>query len=531
MRPLRHIALCLAALLFLIPSAKAEPSESGQPTSPVVIRSAYFQRQGEGVTASDVLFAFISQESEWPSPLKVSAGVTLKGKQEFWEADGLQTVAERDQETAYLLLVDHSNSMNAVSGTSNVTRFAKELVRRGGSRENISYALACFGAEFQMEQEFTTDTDAFLESVGQIKYGERASDPSKAILAAVDYLNERVRDEGELVNLILITDGIPEETNEDSLALDKVTKQLEGSPSVLVHTFGLSNRNREESAQGMDAMASMGQGVHVTTLDTNALTAARQVTMMVEELYVFRFPMGQRQSGQTMDVGLYFNGTLAASMRIPYLAQAGTAFGVDETPADPSAEGTPSESSSAGGTSDGSPAGDEGEDAQGDSSADGGKNAAAGGTSADGSQSGGGADQKDLPVIWIAGGIAGVIALAGIGFFVLRRGHTDVEPQMRGSSICMVLDVISGECATKERRFYLSDELIIGKSRKCDIVWKDSCMAPQSARVFFSNQTVCIEDIGSFDGVYLGGMRLHNVNRLRSGDEIAIGTVRFRFKF
>ena len=56
-------------------------------------------------------------------------------------------------------------------------------------------------------------------------------------------------------------------------------------------------------------------------------------------------------------------------------------------------------------------------------------------------------------------------------------------------------------------------------------------MASQSARIFLSDCVVYIEDIGSSDGVYLGGMRLHNANRLRSGDEIAIGSARFRFKF
>lgn len=522
MKSLRHIALCLAALLFAIPSAEAAPPEDAQPMNQAVIRSAYFQRLGEGAAASDDLFAFVSRESEWENPLKVTAGVKEKGKMTVWDADGQQTVAERDQQTAYLLLVDHSNSMKAVSGNRNVTRFAKELVRRGGSRKNISYALATFGAGFQAEQEFTTDTDAFLESVERIEYGERASDPSKAILAAMDYLNDRTRDEGELVNLILITDGIPEETDADSLALEQVTKQLEASPSVLVHTFGLINRNREEvSTQGMDALDSMGLGIHVTTLDTNPLTAARQMTAMVDGLYVFHFPTAQRQSEQIPDVELYFNGNSVLSASIPQLSQAGIAPVSDGTPADSSAEEP----------SDKTPDGSEGEDAQGDSSSESGEDSSSGGTPAGGPSSGGGSERKDLPVAWIAAGAAGIAALAGLVFFLLRRRPADTVSRPAGNSVCMVLDIISGECAAKERRFYLSGELIIGRSRKCDIVWKDSCMAPQCVRIFLSNQSVCIEDIGSFDGVYLGGMRLHNANRLRSGDEIAIGTVRFRFKF
>lgn len=37
-------------------------------------------------------------------------------------------------------------------------------------------------------------------------------------------------------------------------------------------------------------------------------------------------------------------------------------------------------------------------------------------------------------------------------------------------SIYMRLDVISGQLVNVEKEFYLHDQLIIGRSRKCDIV-------------------------------------------------------------
>lgn len=531
MKSLRHMALCAAALLFFTPAAKAAPEEHAD--SPVVIRSAYCQQVGEGAAVSADLFAFVSRESEWPEPLKISAGVPLKGKQEFLEAGALETVEESGRNVAYLLLVDHSNSMKAVSGYRNAVRFAGELARCCKDREGISYAVASFGREFQLEQGFTADADLFQEAVRQIEYGEMASDPAGAILAAVDYLNGCTRGAGELVNLILITDGIPEKTDADSLALENAAKQLDAAPSILVHTFGLSNQNREESAQGLDTLASMGLGVHAATPDTNAAGAARQVAEMVDGLYALQFSSGQRQAEQIWEVKLYFNGDSVASMRVPNLGQAGAGPLSDrgsedgsgtETPEtqEPPAGGDPS----GGGEQNGLP-----EDGGQEDPSDGSTSAENAGTAGDGSSSDGEEEEKGVSLFWPAVGAAGLIILAGAGFLILRRRNSSEGPDTENEAVCVVLEVISGACATKERRFYLSDELTIGKSRKCEIVWKDSGMAPRSARIFLSNHAICIEDIGSSDGVYLGGMRLHNTNRLRSGDEIAIGSARFRFKF
>ena len=49
--------------------------------------------------------------------------------------------------------------------------------------------------------------------------------------------------------------------------------------------------------------------------------------------------------------------------------------------------------------------------------------------------------------------------------------------------------------------------------------------------IYLADHIVWIEDVGAPEGVYLGGMRLYNANRLRSGDEISIGDTRFQLKF
>ena len=528
MKTLWRITMCLTILLIATPIAGAVPQENVESDSSVQIRSAYCQQVGAGDIVSSNLFIFVSQEAEWPEPLKVTAAISAKGQQIFLDAAEWKTVEERSQSIAFLLLVDHSYSMKSVSGAQNVSSFVRELTRQYRDREKVSYALASFGREFQLEQEFTEDTAVFQEAVNQIEYGERASNPAGAVLAAADYLDGYARTEGELVNLILITDAIPEKVDDDSLALETAAKRIEGESSIVVHTFGLSNPERDESIQGLDALDSMGSGIHSVTSDTSARNTVRQIAELIDHLWVFQFSTGRRQVEQTLDIGLYFNGSSVAAMRVPNLGEMKMTSEPNPDPENtgdlPSGE-NPDQQDEGDGKGSSEPVDPNNGNVPSENNA---QPISPGSSGAQGT-AGGGAEKISLA--WIVVGAAGLLALIGAIFILLRRKHSSPVHEAEDGAICMVLEVISGECVAKGNRFYLSDELIIGKSRKCDIVWKDNGMASQSARIFLSDCVVYIEDIGSSDGVYLGGMRLHNANRLRSGDEIAIGSARFRFKF
>ena len=97
--------------------------------------------------------------------------------------------------------------------------------------------------------------------------------------------------------------------------------------------------------------------------------------------------------------------------------------------------------------------------------------------------------------------------------------------------IYMRLETGAGKYAGKKTDFFLTDELTIGRSRKCDLVWKDRMTSPVHARVFLRDGLIFLEDLGSETGTFLGGMRIYQKNRLRSGDEISIGRSSFRLRF
>ena len=95
----------------------------------------------------------------------------------------------------------------------------------------------------------------------------------------------------------------------------------------------------------------------------------------------------------------------------------------------------------------------------------------------------------------------------------------------------MRLEVIAGSYEGKTQEFSLTGELIAGSDRDCDLVWSGEGVSPRHARIFLRDGLIFLEDLGSEEGTLLGGMRLHEANRLRSGDEITLGSARFRMKF
>ena len=269
--------------------------------------------------------------------------------------------------------------------------------------------------------------------------------------------------------------------------------------------------------------------------------AAQETANLVNRLYPLRFSLGKEQSEVT-DAMIYFyeqeaeentsSPVLTKLTNVPVLGPAGEVVSKAEPkPVKdvylPSTE-TPEEASSAVSSSDVSE--EESETVSGTeapASEDSGNTSEVGFPSGGATGQSGEKDGKVFTTIVIS--LAVLAVLAVLVYLVLKRKRPNSDADVM--AIYMRLEVLAGQVVTTEDDFYLSDELIIGKARNCDIVLKEPGLAKRCARIFLSDHMIWIEDIGTPDGVYLGGMRLYNANRLRSGDEISIGNARFQLKF
>lgn len=90
------------------------------------------------------------------------------------------------------------------------------------------------------------------------------------------------------------------------------------------------------------------------------------------------------------------------------------------------------------------------------------------------------------------------------------------------------LEIISGNYIGSQFSFRLKDQLVAGSDpSSCDLVFEQDDVSSRHLRIFLRNDLICIEDLGSFTGTFLGGVRLQSASRLRSGDEIRIGEAGF----
>ena len=95
----------------------------------------------------------------------------------------------------------------------------------------------------------------------------------------------------------------------------------------------------------------------------------------------------------------------------------------------------------------------------------------------------------------------------------------------------MRLEIFQGAYQGSGLEFTLRHELIIGRDAACDIPFGDNSVSRQHARVFMTNGTVYLEDLGSQNGTCVNGSRIEMASVLRSGDQISLGDVVFALKF
>ena len=497
--------LCLSALLAVLLSASAGAAGEGS------VPAAFWQ---DGTLYA---FARLTRDPAGAEPrLQLgTADLTLP-------AEGpLARVSDAGTPVSYLLLVDRSNSMGGLSG--NVTAFAKRLIR-----EEAAFSLATFGVDFQLLDTGGGTGDELLAALNGVAYGEEGTDLPTAVVAAMDHLEARDRSPGELVNLVILTDGVTEAV-EDGEALEMARYRVAEDPSVLVHTVGLAT-GREVSQEALDALASLGTGVHtvVGSGGVSADAAARAVVQDVDGLWTAAFSVAAQGEGSFGNASLCLlpEGADTPSLRLTLpavpLLTGGEGTAPPETPAPSPGGEAPAQ------TPDPAPT----ETAPGESSP---AETVAPPESAGGSGGGAAAPAGDAlcpDPVWIAGGAGLAVAVAAAALLLLRRRRradlgTDVPP----GAIRLHLEVLEGRCDQDGQELYLAGELTIGRDRRCDLVFRERSLPPLAGRICLRDGFLFLEELDPRCETLLEGMRLYGPSRLRSGDVISMGPARFLFRF
>lgn len=82
----------------------------------------------------------------------------------------------------------------------------------------------------------------------------------------------------------------------------------------------------------------------------------------------------------------------------------------------------------------------------------------------------------------------------------------------------------------RPRSYDIEDELIIGRSDKCNAVITDTYASQIHARIFRKDETVFIEDMGSTNGTFLNKKKVTQPLPVARGDRARIGKTTLEFK-
>ncbi|MDO5133337.1 MAG: FHA domain-containing protein [Eubacteriales bacterium] len=137
-------------------------------------------------------------------------------------------------------------------------------------------------------------------------------------------------------------------------------------------------------------------------------------------------------------------------------------------------------------------------------------------------------------------GLAAAAAICALAFLLLKKNKKSKQepvsdepvpgdPAPGGKpGILIRIEVLKGTLLSEGDRFYLDKQLIIGRDpAQCDIVFSSNTVSHRHARLFIRDGMICIEDLGSTQGTYLGDTRLISSSRLKSGDQLKAGDTVF----
>lgn len=440
-------------------------------------------------TQGEALYVFCDMKE------RGTQGITVKKFDSSPETLTVQSLANESGTVHYVLVIDISSSMNR--HWKEVRRFVETLISENENKDlKVTYTLATIGEAYNPLLERADDGDKVLNTMEtSLFYTEERSNLYKGIVAALNYLNRIERQDGELTDLIIISDNILYNASEYPTKED--TKELlTAKKENLVQTVGMNGKIE------LGFMHYSGED------EEKAATSATDITNYICNLSRIRF----LQKTGTANFNFYFQeegkqvNCLIKLTDIPNVERLTNTSngrqsledgeGKPDTSSEPTTE--PQGDNEKGQTND-TQKGDEKKELK----------------------------QSVLKYAPLIGILVGAILACGL-FLFFRTKAKKKQNATESLGIPVELEVLSGRCTTKRKRFYLTQELIIGSAANCDIVFDSKAVSARNTRVFLQKGNIYIEDLKSSRGTAIGGMRIYAPNILRSGEVISIERVAFK---
>lgn len=443
------------------------------------------------------LYTYVSMDGMEQPVTKAEARV---GGQTFSAAGRLETVRQAGAPVTWLLMVDNSTSMPAFR--QEAEEFARSLAQSGG--ENTRFILATFGDAFAVRAEDVPPEELPVE-MGEVPFDERVTRLHTAISQGLDYFEGLPRQRNELRCMVVLSDGVQYDPT-GGVSYEELLERV-GASDVMLHSVGLGGDR--EALDSMGRLAEASGGSHQMTEEVTAAEAGSALTEDSGRLFVTGFDLsGLSSEGGMEQVSVTFAADselvcrAEGQVELPKLTgEGGTGSSVQPSVPLPK----PSTQTPGG---------------------------AGGGTAAP-------ADPPAAPLaVPLIGGIAAIVVVT-IAAAVLLTRRKRRTPEASGPvqeeqvGIYMRLELVRGGLAGGQSRqeLELRNELMIGTDPLCDIVVQDGEAALRHVRLFSVEGTLYAEALDPSGAAQVNGEGLQETRRLRSGDEVTVGSTVIRLKF
>ncbi|MCH5187702.1 MAG: FHA domain-containing protein [Oscillospiraceae bacterium] len=408
-----------------------------------------------------------------------------------------KSMAEAGAPIKYVVLLDCSAGMK--KHIKKAGTFVDALVKSAG--KNARFELARFGEKAHLQLPKSVSTGELVSIVKSKKtYSDQRTELFDAVTTVLDDIKAKKTAKGEQVNMILITDGVlytdegTPDFDSENVDMKAIQTRISKERQVVIHTVSMDKMDAEDMDVNVFYNIN-GLSFDLNDPDRTASEAAKQLTGFVNGL-------------QVLEYGVVNFPAEPFTVTLTDVLDERSSFIVDNVEI----------------------AGNGGEDKDNESAGRSSEPIVIGKTQGNDKRSvkNTGTIEKVLNFLLV---ILLIILAAIIAVIVVLAVRSKKASAAHKGAIFMKVDVIQGIYAKKNSGLYLTDEIFIGSDRRCGIVFKDGCVSPQNTRVYLNNNYVYIEDLNSRAGTQLEGMQLYAPNRLRSGDEIRIGSVRFKIRF
>lgn len=532
----KWIALLLALLLCvqLAPAAMADPNEASA-LSAYYCDGSYYAFAWMPDYVGDYLRPEITLVSEL-SPVS--------------EPQLMDRLIDRETPAEYLLLVDNSTSMGQYLPQ------IKALAEMLFTHRRVCVSVATFGEAFTLRAEELDNYPDLADVLDTLHFDEQGTDICGGVARGVDYLCAERWQTGELVQLVLVTDGVPYYARDEvvqqeskAAAAEVLSQVYAASPQAFVHLVCFANWDPEtyEAVKGGNGMDLIVQDEEQASFDGGLLAdwydalygaaypvereySALRLRNEENELYTIpligTIPVESPAEGSILDeLPPVIGGEIT-----PDEPSEDEPFPTEPAPTEPEPSGLPEPYST-----------EPPSEAPTESPSDNEIPAETPGISTEA------AEEPEPPApaplflarlladpALLAVCIGGVVLLIGLAIFLivmLRRKKRTKQPAQESGGLTLQVQVLNGSLQGQTFPVTMGESLTIGSDRSCGLFVPDPGVAPMHARIYLDGPSLMIEDLNSPTGTALGGMRLYLPNALRSGDQIAVGTTAFIIRF